>query len=309
MLPAAAVVLVANLALALVGPALARALPPSAATRVLGLGPFVVTAAAGFVISVVCFDFLAQVPAIAAAGRWSAAGLAARDRIPLIIGLGAVVAVPAALWGVSRRALAVCRDLWSAARGCRRLATSTGQLVVIEDARPDAYALPGLVGGRVVVTSAMLAVLDAQERRALLAHEAAHLRHRHHLYLAAGALAAAANPLFRALPRLIQSTVERWADEDAAQATGDRAVTARAVARAALAMHSTDGSLVSRGLAMTGSDASERAMAMLRPAPRRRPGVAAVAGAVVLLAVLGAVEVSQTTERRFEFAHSVYTGR
>ncbi len=66
------------------------------------------------------------------------------------------------------------------------------------------------------MTQSMLAVLDADERRVLLAHEASQLRHRHHLYVALTELAAAGNPLLRGAPTLLRQTVERWADEDAA---------------------------------------------------------------------------------------------
>ncbi|WP_405072198.1 hypothetical protein OG558_22650 [Kribbella sp. NBC_01510] len=94
----------------------------------------------------------------------------------------------------------------------------------------------------------MLAALDGDERRVLLAHEAAHLNHRHHLYvhlverepspdrsIALSELAAAVNPLLAAVPSVVRTSVERWADEDAAVAVGDREITARAVAKAGLA--------------------------------------------------------------------------
>ncbi len=75
------------------------------------------------------------------------------------------------------------------------------------------------------------------ERRVLLAHEAAHLRHHHHVYLQLVELSAAANPLLRPLASSVRIGVERWADEDAAAAVGDRTLTARALARASLARH------------------------------------------------------------------------
>lgn len=46
--------------------------------------------------------------------------------------------------------------------------------MVLDDPVPDAYALDGLLG-RIVVSTAMLRALVADERRALLAHESAHL--------------------------------------------------------------------------------------------------------------------------------------
>ncbi|MDH6696945.1 M48 family metalloprotease [Streptomyces griseoviridis] len=112
-----------------------------------------------------------------------------------------------------------------------------GDLYVRQDDRPDAYALPGRPG-RVVVTTGMLRALDAREREVLFAHERAHLAGRHHLFAVCAESAAALHPALRALRAPLSYALERWADESAARATGDRALTARAVGRAALAAHS-----------------------------------------------------------------------
>lgn len=87
--------------------------------------------------------------------------------------------------------------------------------------------MPG-IRGRIVVTTAMFAALTAAERDVLLAHEAAHLNHLHHLWIQFVELAAVANPLLRRLPPVVRYAAERWADEDAAQAVGDRRLTAHA---------------------------------------------------------------------------------
>jgi Zn-dependent protease with chaperone function len=111
-----------------------------------------------------------------------------------------------------------------------------GQLVVFTAIEPHAYAIPGRRGmpGRIAVSTAMLRALDAGERRALFAHEQAHPRHRHHRYQAAASIAGALNPLLGGLRAEIDFQIERWADEAAADSTG-RTVTARSLARAALA--------------------------------------------------------------------------
>ena len=83
----------------------------------------------------------------------------------------------------------------------------------------------------------MLKALDADEQAALLAHEEAHLRHHHQAYLQLTRLAVAGNPLLRPLLALVHTGTERWSDEVAAHAIGNREVTARAVGRAALASH------------------------------------------------------------------------
>ncbi len=71
-----------------------------------------------------------------------------------------------------------------------------GQLVVVDDTVPDAYALPGLPG-RVVVSTGMLDALNDADRKAMLAHERAHLACHHYAFVAAAHLAAACNPLLR----------------------------------------------------------------------------------------------------------------
>lgn len=113
-----------------------------------------------------------------------------------------------------------------------------GDLTVLDDDGPDAYALPGRPG-RVVVTTGMLRALDPAEREVLLAHERAHLAGRHHHFLTALAFAAACHPALRMLRAPLSYALERWADESAAAAVGDRRTAARAIARAALAARPT----------------------------------------------------------------------
>ncbi|WP_138906685.1 M56 family metallopeptidase [Streptomyces chryseus] len=107
------------------------------------------------------------------------------------------------------------------------------EVVVLTDEVPYAYALPGSPG-RILVSTGMLCGLGEAERRALLAHERAHLAGRHHRLLLMVQLAGCANPLLRPLRSAVGYSTERWADEEAARVTGDRRTTARAVGKAAL---------------------------------------------------------------------------
>ena len=91
---------------------------------------------------------------------------------------------------------------------------------MLDDPAPRAFAVPGRPG-RIAMSTGLLRVLRRDQRRAVLAHERSHLRHRHHLHQTAAVLAAAANPLLYRLPAAVALSVERWADEDAA-ATCDR---------------------------------------------------------------------------------------
>ncbi|TSB24050.1 M56 family metallopeptidase [Streptomyces benahoarensis] len=168
-----------------------------------------------------------------------------------------------------------------------------GELAVVPDARPDAFALPGRPG-RIVVTTAMLRALEPGERTALFAHERAHLRGRHHLLLAAVDLAARCHPALRGLRAPLGYALERIADEAAADAVGDRTLAARAVGRAALA-----GGPAPRPrtvLAATAGPVPRRVAALLgremgaRPAPRLRRAVAA--GLLLCLVTTGAAELS-----------------
>jgi Zn-dependent protease with chaperone function len=104
--------------------------------------------------------------------------------------------------------------------------------------RPVAYALGGRAE-RVVVSQGLLALLDHQERDAVVAHEQAHVRLHHHRLLCFAQVVAAA--LGKAAPAAgrahasLERELEAIADEAAARTVGDRRVVARALAKAALA--------------------------------------------------------------------------
>ena len=70
--------------------------------------------------------------------------------------------------------------------------------------------------GRIVVSTGLLRRPDASERRALLAHERAHLAGGHHVHNTAAHLAAAASPLLGRLAAAVALACERRADETAA---------------------------------------------------------------------------------------------
>ena len=99
-------------------------------------------------------------------------------------------------------------------------------------ARPFAYSVPGR-GGRIVVTTGALQVLSTDELRAVVEHERAHLRGRHHLVLLAARAfrdAFPRSPLSRKAALEVAELVEFAADDAAAQAVG-RQPTAEALRR------------------------------------------------------------------------------
>ncbi|MBG0568837.1 M56 family metallopeptidase [Actinoplanes aureus] len=109
----------------------------------------------------------------------------------------------------------------------------TDGLVLLDDDRAEAFAVPG-GDGRIVVTTGMRAALDDTQYAALLAHERAHLTGRHHRLVLIARLSAAVHPAFRRLTRRIDYLVERAADERAATELDDRRAVAHAIGAAAL---------------------------------------------------------------------------
>ena len=165
-----------------------------------------------------------------------------------------------------------------------------GELAVLPDETPYAYALPGRSGrGRIVVSTALLEQLEAEERRVVLAHERAHLRRAHHRLLLIGQLSARANPLLRPLRDAVAYHAERWADEEAAGEVGSRRVVARAVARAAL----VSGRASVPGLAQLAAPGPvpRRVAALLAPSPPARswPPAGTAAGVAAWVAAAGTI--------------------
>ncbi|MGV9265320.1 M56 family metallopeptidase [Kitasatospora sp. NPDC003701] len=163
-------------------------------------------------------------------------------------------------------------------------------LAVLPDDRPYAYALPGSPG-RVVVSTGMLAGLAADERAALLAHERAHLEHRHHRYLLITQLAGCVNPFLRPLQQAVAYSAERWADEQSAAVVGDRRITARAVARAALVSHRAPapGFAAFAAPGPVPGPVPRRVAALLGPVPSSRnwPPAHTRAGLAAMVAAIG----------------------
>ncbi|MFI2609911.1 M48 family metalloprotease [Kitasatospora sp. NPDC018619] len=186
-------------------------------------------------------------------------------------------------------------------------------LTVLDDDRADAFALPGRLRrpgrpgepGRIVVTSGMLRALSGPERSALLAHERAHLTARHHLFLALAEHAADVHPALRPLRAPLGYHLERWADEVAAARVGDRAVTARAVGRAALAASRSPWPARPRLVAAAHSGpVPRRVAALLHPRPSASPGTWLRAAAVALAACL-ALSAGTALEATADLHHTV----
>ncbi len=213
-------------------------------------------------------------PAVARFGNWSPDALRTQDavNIPLSIAAGVLLMTVLTLMAGT-----VVRYVRWARQLARELDEHGGDgVVILPGDEPLAFSAPGR-GGRIAISSGMLAALNPKERCALLAHERAHLALRHHLFLVTLTLSSTLNPLLRPLTSAAGFALERWADETAARHLGDRKLVARAVAKAALAGRPP------RGFAMaaTGGPVPQRVSALLaQPAASRVP--AALLGALVL---------------------------
>ncbi len=91
-------------------------------------------------------------------------------------------------------------------------------VLIVDHGTPAAYCLPGR-GRQVVLTSAALTALDADQLAAVLAHERAHLRGRHHLVLSGARGLQRAFPLlpFRLARTASTRLVEMLADDQASR--------------------------------------------------------------------------------------------
>ncbi len=298
MITAVLVCVGACLAFAAAAPAAGRRLPPAAAGRLLTAGSVLAAGCGGFVLAVLAFIWIGQIGEVAEIGHWSPLTLQTASTIPAPVGvLAGTILLPLALLGV-RAAAHRSRALLDVHLTCRRLA-GPGRVAIIDSAVPDAFTTPELVG-RIVITTGMLAALDPDQRRALIAHERSHLTHRHTWWRLAADLAAAVNPLLRPTAATVAWACERWADEDAAAVVGDRQLAARAVAAAALA---TRRRYLSPAVsAATGGHVPQRVRALLAPPPRRRPLLTAALVLVLAAGTSGAVAVGLAGDHLFEHA-------
>ncbi len=305
-LPAALVPFGISVLLLAWGARLGTTLPPAAAVRLLTGLALVTSLATGFVLCAAAVLGAAQLPAVAALGHWSAPVLRAHADLPTALGVLAGLLAGGLLVAAVIRLVRAGRQLHAAADAGRRL--GSGELVVLDDEVPCAYAIAGL-RGKVVVSTAMLRALRPDERRVLLAHEQAHLVHRHHMYVQLAELAAVASPMLRGLVPAIRLATERWADEVAAVEVGDRTLVARGLARAALVRHRAlaAGQFGPRvGLAAADHGVAERVRGLLAPAPRRRPVMASTMLTAILACSLAAVITGWLAHRQIETAEVAY---
>ncbi|MFD8015043.1 M48 family metalloprotease [Streptomyces sp. NPDC058955] len=266
-------------------------LHPRTAARLLTAVAALLAACSTLCLALLMVVGTAQLPGNPLPDAWSDPEVRAAlpyDEIAGRAAIPALLAVVLACGRTLRRHRTVRR------RAARALAGLPDRAVaVLPDPVPYAYALPAAARrarGRVVVSRGMLARLGPAERRALFAHERAHLTGRHDRLLLVARLAAAAHPFLRPLRTTVGYAAERWADEEAAVRVGSRRVVARAIGRAALASGGA-GPATLPAFAVAGP-VPRRVAALLAPpppAPRAWPPLFTAVGLALWGAVAGAV--------------------
>ena len=250
-------------------PTLSRRLRPARAARLLALTIAALLLATWATAVAISLAYVAHHPWLGDSLQWCHDALGVHHPPPTLVGLASLAATVL----LTRRMITVAR-IWR-----RDAGTEADHIHLVNSDRPLAYAQPGQRGG-IIITTAMFDALSPAERRAVLAHEQAHLRHRHDRYLA---LAATIDtPFTLPLTRRLRAALERWADEDAATSTGDRTTVATAIARAALAASPQP----APALSATGGDVPGRVSALLHPPTiAARYDVTAAAAAAIIVSV------------------------
>ena len=257
--------------------AIHRRLPPAFATRVATSALMLVCVAALPSLWIIGLGLLAHAPIIGGGFRWCSMAFGLHDRVPRFVSIPALVFATIGTW----RAI-------SAWRTHRKLLVHTpGPVEHVHDLNPYAVAIPGR-GGRIVLSSGLVDLLDDGEIDIVLAHERTHTRYRHDRMLLVARMADSACPLLRPLSQRLRFSLERWADEAAARRCGDRRRVAHTLAKVALATEPTPALLGFTGLGVTA-----RAEALLSPPPAVPHGglVAAILTGITVTAVLSLLQL------------------
>ncbi len=223
MLGSLAFPLLVSLCVAAIATSAHRRLPPRLATRFVTIALVLVVVAALPTALVISVAFLAHAPVIGLGFEWCARAMGLHDAVPAWIGVPSVVLI-------TLGAVRTFRLL----RQHRTLRLDSPRPIHIAPShKPYAVTLPG-PAGQIVISTAMVDLLDDDEQRIVVAHERAHAHYRHDRYLLTAELAAAALPPLRALTRRVNYSIERWADEAAAAVCGDRRLVAITLGKVAL---------------------------------------------------------------------------
>ena len=118
------------------------------------------------------------------------------------------------------------RERLAVLRPAARVESGSPAILWLAHDRPLAFSLPGRPGF-LVATDGLQRQLTKYEAAAVLEHERAHIRRRHHLLVSLAEVSKSGLPflpLFRAAPRAVRDLVELAADDSAARRCGAAAV-------------------------------------------------------------------------------------
>lgn len=249
---------------------LRRWVTPATATRLLTVAAVSSAVAVGWALLLVVFAWAVAYPQFSKVTTWCEIATPGHHPVGTAVGLGALLAL---VIGTTRACFA--------ARRFRRTDAEwvTGDAVeIVASKEPLAFSVPGKPGS-VVMSTGLLDELELRQCDAVLAHEHAHLALSHHRYIRMTRVATVAIPLLAPLERWVGISAERWADEEAARAIGDRAIVANALVATATATAKTQGALH-----FNQSPLQERVEALVNPR-HHHPYVVVAALAVVWGAV------------------------
>lgn len=268
-----------SMALALTA-ALRTWLAPPAAARLLTLVAVSSALTIGWLLLLTAFGWAATYPEVDTVSSWCTVATPGHHPVGSVLGVAAAFFL---VVGSARAILAGVRFLQTDAawRG-------SDSLEIVSSQEPIAFAVPG-GGGTVVVSTGLLGGLPRGQRDALLAHEHAHVRLRHHRYVRVTQVAAKVVPVLYPLDRWVLLATERWADEEAARVVGDRTVVADALLAAASLQATRHGLLYAAG-----SHLDERVEALLEP--HSAPAGLARTAFVAAMVSLGVTFVSSVVE-------------
>jgi Zn-dependent protease with chaperone function len=269
-------------------------LRPAAAAGLLTLVAVSSALTVGWALLLAGFGWAISYPKVDSVATWCAVATPGHHPVGTLLGATALIALAC---GTSRALVAAFR-FWRTDAAWR----GTDPVEIVSSKDPIAFAVPGRPG-TVVVSTGLLGVLPRAQRDALLAHEHAHVRLRHHRYVRLTRIASRIVPLLYPLDRWVTLATERWADEEAAAAVGDRRVVADALMSAA-SMQAAGHGLLFAGA----SHLDQRVGALLDP-PRDRP-VLARAAFVAAGTAIGVSFVASVLELHHlvTFAQHICTG-
>lgn len=256
-----------------------RRLRPSASAMLLAAVMGITLVAAVPSLLVASAGFVAHPPAFAGGLAWCHEVFGVHPYVDPWLGAASTAWFAAAAFRLTR-----VRRAWH-----RFHEAHDGAMEVVDDDVPYAFTMPG-AGGRVLVSTGLIAALEPAQFAVVVAHERAHARHRHDRYVLLGDIATAIVPPLAPVRRRLRFELERWADESAVRhADGNRSQVAHTLAQVALLADER----VAFTLGFNQLGVAARVEALLRPPSLRHQGAwrATLVSAAAVVGVAAAVQL------------------